>query len=90
MRLETLKTIAFDIKDSVFDVDSEAIMFVTKDIYSASFIIAIPVITLSLEIRQEHAEKDYEWLLKSNIGIGDPVRKEKLAVAIKAAITEFE
>ncbi len=38
----------------------------------------------------ERPEKDYEWLLKSYIGIGDPVRKEKLVQAIKAAISEFE
>ncbi|MFC3882426.1 hypothetical protein ACFOU2_02355 [Bacillus songklensis] len=77
MKLETMKTMAFDIKDLVvFDNDTEAIMYVTKDIYSDSYIIAIPVITFAWVIRTEHPEQDYDWLLKSNIGIGDLVRKE--------------
>jgi hypothetical protein len=88
VKLETMKTIAFDIKDSVFDNDTEAIMYITKDIYSDRYIIAIPVITFAWDIRMERP--DYEWLLKSNIGIGDPGRKEKLVQVIKAAISEFE
>jgi len=85
-----MKTIAIDIKHSVFENDTEAIMYVTKDIYSDRFIIAIPVITFSWDIEIGHEERDYNWLLRSNIGIGDPVRKEKLVEAIKAAIAEFE
>lgn len=37
MKLETLKTIASDIIDSIFDNETEAIMFVTKDIYADSY-----------------------------------------------------
>lgn len=85
-----LKTIAIDIKHSVFKNDTEAIMYVTKDIYSDRFIIAIPVITFSWDIETGHEERDYNWLLRSNIGIGDPVRKENLVQAIKEAIAEFE
>lgn len=83
-----LKTIAIDIKHSVFKNDTEAIMYVTKDIYSDRFIIAIPVITFSWDIEIGHEERDYNWLLRSNIG--DPVQKEKLVQAIKKAIAEFE
>lgn len=88
MKLETLKTIAFDIKDSVFDNDTEAIMYVTKDIYSDSFIVSIPVITFSCDVREGHVEKDFDWI-KKHVPIGDLVRKEKLVEAIKDAITEF-
>lgn len=85
-----MKTIAFDIKESVFDNDIEAIMYVTKDIYSERYIIAIPVITFACDIQIENPDKDYEWLLKSNIGIGDPVRKERLGQLIKEAISDFD
>ena len=46
----TLETIAFDIKESVFDNDTEATMYVTKDIYSDRYIISIPVITFACDI----------------------------------------
>lgn len=85
-----LKTISIDITHSIFENDTEAIMYVTKDIYSDKFIIAIPVITFSWDIETGHEERDYNWLLRSNIGIGDPVRKENLVQAIKEAIAEFE
>ncbi|MFD2446702.1 hypothetical protein ACFSO7_22440 [Bacillus sp. CGMCC 1.16607] len=88
MRLEALKTIVFDVKDSVFNNDTEAIMYVTKDIYADRYIVAIPVITFSWDINFENSEKDYEWLLRSNI-FGDPVRKDKLVKAIKEAIAAF-
>jgi hypothetical protein len=86
---ERLKTVAVDIKHSVFDNETEAIMYVTKDIYSDSFIVAIPVITFSWQIDKGQEERDYSWLLRSSIGIGDPVQKERLVEAIKEAIAEF-
>lgn len=88
MRLESLETIAFDIRHSVFDNETEAIMYVTKDIHSDRFIIAIPVITFAMDISMEQPERDYEWLLKAN-GIAHTERKEKLIAAIKSAIEEF-
>jgi hypothetical protein len=89
--MEILKTIAIDIKHSVFENDTEAVMYITKDIYSDSFIIAIPVITFSWDIREESQEKDYEYLLNSNvIPLGDSVQKERLVHAIKEGIAEFE
>jgi uncharacterized membrane protein len=89
--MEILKTIAVDIKHSVFENKTEAIMYITKDIYSDSFIIAIPVITFSWDIREESQEKDYEYLLNSNvIPLGDPVQKERLVTAIKEGIEKFE
>ncbi|OJH16002.1 hypothetical protein BLX88_25925 [Bacillus obstructivus] len=87
-KLETLKTVAFDIKNSVFDNSTEALMYVTKDIYAERFIVAIPVITFSWDISMEESEKDYEWLLKVNVG--DMDMKERLVKAIKKAILEFE
>lgn len=81
-----MKTIAIDIKHSVFENETEAIMYVTKDIDSDSFIIAIPAITFSWEVRDE---KDLDYLLKFNV-FGDVDKKERLVQAIKQAISEFE
>jgi hypothetical protein len=83
-----MKTIAIDIKHSVFENDTEAIMYVTKDNYEweDSYIIAIPVITFSWEIRNE---RDYDDLLNSHV-FGVSNKKERLVEVIKKAITEFE
>lgn len=40
-----LNTKSYNIKDSVFDGETEAIMYITKDIYLDAYIVAIPVIT---------------------------------------------
>lgn len=81
-----LKTIAIDIKLSVFENETEAIMYITKDIHSDSFIIAVPVITFSYEIRDQ---KDYDHLLRFNV-FGDIDKKERLVEAIREGIAEFE
>lgn len=89
MKLETLRTIAFDIRHSVFENKTEAIMYITNDIHSDSFIIAIPVISFSVDIVDGQEKQDYDWI-KSHAPIGDPVQKEKLIDEIKKAIIEFE
>ncbi|MCR2820584.1 hypothetical protein [Lederbergia panacisoli] len=81
-----MKTIAIDIKHSVFDNETEAIMYVTKDIYSDSFIVAIPVITFSWEVADE---RDLDYLLRFNV-FGDRDRKERLAAAIRKGIAQLE
>jgi hypothetical protein len=86
--MEILKTIAIDIKHSVFENQTEAILYITKDIYSDSFIISIPVITFSSDITKGHEKRDYEWLKKS-IPLGDYVQKERLVAEIKKGIAEF-
>ena len=43
--MEKLQTIVIDIKHSVFENKTVAIIYVTKVIYSESFIVSIPVIT---------------------------------------------
>jgi hypothetical protein len=86
-----MKTIAIDIKHSVFNDETEATLYITKDIYSDSFIVSVPVITFSYQIREDRAGRDYNELLKSNrIPLGDPVQKERLVEVIKEAIAEFE
>lgn len=79
-----LKTKWCDIKDTVFDNETEAIMYITKDIYSDSYIVAIPIIIFSWSIMDKH---DYDYLRQSKVL--DSSRKEKLIQAIKKAIAEF-
>ena len=81
-----MKTIIVDISHSVFENDTEAIMYVTNDIDSDNFIIAIPVITFSWEVS---SEKDLDYLLRFNV-FGDRYKRVRLVQAIKAAIAEFE
>ncbi|MCM3364300.1 hypothetical protein ACFSVM_24495 [Paenibacillus shunpengii] len=81
-----MKTIAIDIKHSVFENDTEAIMYITKDIYSDSYIVAVPVITFSWEVADE---RDLDYLLWFNL-FGERDKRERLATAIKKGITEFE
>lgn len=89
MKLERLQTIAFDLKDLVFDNETEAIMYVTKDIYAEGFIIAIPEISFSCQIWDGEEERDLAWI-KEYVPVNGLDRKEKLVKAIKAAITEFK
>lgn len=84
--MNTLKTIAIDISQSVFDRDTEAVMYITKDIYSDSFIVSIPVITFSCDIATEH---DYNWLLRFSL-FGDLEKNKRLVNAIKEGIAEIE
>jgi hypothetical protein len=88
--VEILKTIAIDISEAVFENDTEAILYITKDIYSDSFIVAVPVITFSYQIWTDRAEKDYDELLNSNaIPLGDHVQRERLVEVIKEGIANF-
>ena len=63
--MEILKTIAIDIRHSVFENDTEGMMYITKDIYSDSYIISVPVWSFSAIVSYEseaEAERDYKWI----------------------------
>lgn len=47
---EILKTIAIDVTHSVFENETAAMMYITKDIYSESYIVAIPVESFSYQV----------------------------------------
>jgi hypothetical protein len=81
-----LKIIDIDIAKSVFNNETEAIMYITQDKYEGSFIVYIPVITFSWEIKDE---RDYDDLLTSHV-FGDCDKRERLVTAIKEGITEFK
>lgn len=82
-----LNTKSYNIKDSVFDGETEAIMYITKDIYLDAYIVAIPVITFSWGIIDE---RDYDYLLNSTNIFGDKDKQERLVKVIKQAVLEFE
>lgn len=87
--METLRTVAIDIRESVFRNESEGILYITKDIYSESYIISVPVITFAWEISRNRLDKDCDDLLKVNV-FGDKSKRERLVAAIKEGITEFQ
>lgn len=84
---DILKTTWVDVTKTVFDNETEAIMYVTRDYHNDSYIISIPVITFSWMIYDEY--KDYDNLLKFNL-FGILERRQRLVAEIKNAISEFE
>lgn len=86
--MDVLKTIAIDIRESVFENDTEGILYITKDIYSDAFIVSVPVYTFSSDVRETHAEDDYKWIY-NHFPISNTDHKKKLIQAIKEGIAEL-
>ena len=87
--MDELKTISIDITHSVFDNDIKATMYLIKDIYGDSFIVSIPVITFSFNLREGYKEIDYDRM-ERRLPLKEPVIKiDKLIQAIKEGIEEF-
>lgn len=82
-----MKTIAIDIKQSVFNNDTEAKMYVTKDndIEPPEYIFSIPVITFSWSAASEDDVKFSFY----NV-FGDKDKEARLLKEMKAAIRKFE
>jgi hypothetical protein len=80
---QTMKTIAIDISKSVFNNETEAIMYVTKD--DDMYIFAVPVITFSWSAKDE-SELDS---LSFNI-FGDKEKQQRLVNEMKKAIHAFK
>jgi len=83
--MEILKTIAIDIKHKVFDNETEAIMYITKDIYSDTFIVSVPVYTFSFDIHQGDEDRDYKEIYKK-FPIDNSDQKERLVNTIKEGV----
>jgi hypothetical protein len=83
-----MKTIAIDIKEKVFNNDTEAIMYVTKDNEGVdpTYVFAIPVISFSW---QAENEKQLERFFPMNI-FGDKEREKRLLHEMKASIKRFD
>lgn len=89
--MERLKAVAVDIKESVFDNETEAIMYAVRDIYSfdTEIIFSIPVCTFSVAIKEEFYEKDLEQVFKWE-NLFQPDRKEKLKNEMKKIIENWD
>lgn len=60
--MDILKTIAADIQHSVFENDTAGVLYVTRDIYSDSFIVSVPVYSFSAYVWEDNFERDYKWI----------------------------
>jgi len=90
MDYDVLKTIAIDITYSIFEGEKLAILYITNDSDSLSYIVAVPTIHLVKQIWDGNEESGYDSLLQSDIGINHPAQKEKLVEIIKQAIESFD
>lgn len=86
---EILKTIAIDITESVFENETTAFMYITKDIYSDSFIIAIPYASFSYYLWENDVERNLKDLKNSTV-FGDTNKTGRLVNAIREGITEIK
>jgi hypothetical protein len=83
-----IKTIAIDIRNSVFKNETEAIMYATKDneVEPAQYIFAIPVITFSWSAE---SEMELDKYFTFNV-FGDKEKQKRLVNEMKVAIRMLE
>lgn len=83
-----MKTIAIDIKETVFENDTEAIMYVTRDNEGVdlTYIFAIPVITFSWSAKNR---SELDRFFPLNV-FGDKERERRLLEEMREAIKRFE
>lgn len=88
--MEKLKALAIDIRESVFENETDAMMYVVRDVYSADteFIFSIPVYTFSISIKEKNYEKDIEQMFKYE-NLFQPDRKKKLKSEMKRIIENW-
>ena len=82
-----MKTIAVDISQSVFNNDTEAMLYVTEDTQGEpnKYVFAIPVITFAWgAINEEELECFFPWGL-----FKDKDKEEKLLSEMKVALKNF-
>ena len=87
--MDHLKTVAIDITESVFENDWSAILYITKDIYSDSYIIAIPVVSFSYQVWFSGMERDLNDLLRY-ASFGHQGQRERLVTVLKEGIAAIE
>lgn len=82
-----MKTIAIDIRESVFDNETEAIMYVTKDdeVEPSQYIFAIPCISFSWSAKDE---SELNSFFPFNL-FGDKEKEKRLLNEMKKAIRAF-
>lgn len=85
--MDILKTLAVDIQHSVFNNNTTGILYVTRDVYEGSFVVAVPVYSFSAIIRKDNLENDCKWVQDHFPG---RQYAERLIEEIKRLISEFE
>jgi len=87
--MHNLEVKSFDIKHNLFDNETEAILYVTKDKEEQDdfYIFSLPIYCFSYSI---YNEKDFDWHLENNIPFGDPVRRKKFIKIMKQIIEEWD
>ena len=85
--MQELKTIDIEITESVFEFEQVGFMYITFMPHSESYIIAIPSINFSCNIK---SEEDYTYIRELNIAFKEPSKRILLIQAIKEGIAEFE
>jgi len=87
--MSNTETKVFDISKTIFDRETEAILYVIKDKETPEdhFIFALSSYCFSYVI---YGEEDFTWHLSNNIPFGDPDRKEKFIELMKQIINEWD
>lgn len=85
MTLDRVTLYSQDVTQTVFDNETVAILYITKDIYSECYVIALPVYTFSWSVSFDRLEGDLKDILSYNL-FGHMERREKLVEAIKEGI----
>lgn len=83
-----MKAIARDIKESVFNNETEAMLYMIKDIYEADtcYIFSVPAYTFSISIKEnEDIEEALKW---ERHFLSDPDRKKRFIVEMRDMMNE--
>lgn len=84
-----MKAKAIDIRESVFENETEAMLYVIKDVYAAdtTYIFAIPLYTFSVDVKNE---KELDDFMKRDNLFRNIERREKLIEVMKQTMREFD
>lgn len=88
--MQRLEAIGIDVRHSVFENETDSMMYVVRDVYAAEtvYMISLTAYSFSLLIREEHVEKDLLESLRYE-SLFQPERKEKLKAEIRRIIENW-
>lgn len=88
--MQRLEAIGIDVRHSVFENETDSMMYVVRDVYAAEtvYMISLTAYSFSLLIREEHVEKDLLESLRYE-SLFQPERKEKLKAEIRRVIENW-
>jgi len=88
--MQRLEAIGIDVRHSVFENETDSMMYVVRDVYAAEtvYMISLTAYSFSLLIREEYVEKDLLESLRYE-SLFQPERKEKLKAEIRRVIENW-